>query len=898
MIEKSKILTAIGIIATVVISVYGIHQLYIQHEANRIENFRKHAGFYVLKQEVESTQDGGFIGFLSWIPGKKEQEEPLSPVIRELKVIFKVDGKNECQFKITDAEDSRFQLPYNEPFPFTKEQEQKSKQQRIFDYKVSKVGEQFFFELFRKSSGQTIFSTKDRPILFTDKYLEISTEMNEEIIFGLGDRRTDFQIKSGRYSFWNADAMWIDNGTPGKSIYGYHPMYLRREVIENNFHVTLFRNTYGLQVDYKQNQYLTYKTIGGNLDFKFFLGNSNPENAIKLYHNYVNGWILHPFWAQGFHQCRWGYKSSDQLMEVWDKYNSLQIPIDSLWSDIDYMYEYQDFTIDTERFNLTQMHAIYNLSNPQGVHWSSIIDVGISIEEEGAIRGQEMNIFIQSAKTKDPIIGTVWPGKTYFPDFNHPNSTEYWYEGFVNLTKYGLQQDGIWIDMNEYSNFVTGEVGKDESTFINEIKAFFTTEKPNLPFNPLEVRRLDHRTLSLDATHYSGDQAVLVNATKNYTITQYDMHNINGFGEGLATYKAAKRLGKKLTFILSRSSMFGSGRYVQHWNGDAFSTWEYLRLIIPSIMNFQMYGIPFVGDDICGLALDATAELCARWQQLGSLYPFSRNHNGDKYSPQEPYAFPKHPYVLSSTIKTLSIRYQLLKFYYHLFVKGNGLGTVFRPLFWEFPGDEQSYQHQFQFMLGDYLLASPVVNSGNIFTQKTKHCVYIPENSLFFDFYNYNPIQGGDHCFQVPFDAVVPMYIKSGKIVHLQDRKNTLRSRFLDNRFTLLIALDENNQSSGSILTIDNYNEDDNIIQNCTEQQNCVANLSANISQKSGNQLNIEIKVNQAVSNTNFQEIIVDKLIVVGIKRSESYKFKIIDMINNPFIINKEGSELNLFFEL
>lgn len=71
---------------------------------------------------------------------------------------------------------------------------------------------------------------------------------------------------------------------------------------------------------------------------------------------------------------------------------------------------------------------------------------------------------------------------------------------------------------------------------------------------------MDHRTLSLDAKHYSGNEAVLVNATKNYTITQYDMHNINGFGEGLATYRAAKKLGKKLTFILSRSSMFGSGR--------------------------------------------------------------------------------------------------------------------------------------------------------------------------------------------------------------------------------------------------------------------------------------------------------------------------------------------------
>ena len=76
-------------------------------------------------------------------------------------------------------------------------------------------------------------------------------------------------------------------------------MYLRKESKNTFFHTVLFRNTYGMQADYVKNKTLTFKVIGGNIDFRFFLGDSNPETAVKMYHRYVNGYTLHPFWVQG-----------------------------------------------------------------------------------------------------------------------------------------------------------------------------------------------------------------------------------------------------------------------------------------------------------------------------------------------------------------------------------------------------------------------------------------------------------------------------------------------------------------------------------------------------------------------------------------------------------------------
>jgi len=83
----------------------------------------------------------------------------------------------------------------------------------------------------------------------------------------------------------------------------------------------------------------------------------------------------------------------------------------------------------------------------------------------------------------------------------------------------------------------------------------------------------------------------------------------------------------------------GSGHFAAHWTGDNVANWEFLRESINHNFIYQIFGIQMVGADICGFAKHTTEELCARWYQLGSFYPFSRNHNVDDARDHEPYTF-------------------------------------------------------------------------------------------------------------------------------------------------------------------------------------------------------------------------------------------------------------------
>ncbi|XP_078690866.1 lysosomal alpha-glucosidase-like isoform X5 [Branchiostoma floridae x Branchiostoma belcheri] len=692
---------------------------------------------------------------------RRNGSSPYPQDANQLSIVLRMETDGRLHLVLNDTASRRYEVPIATPAATTKAAAP------LYDVEYSH--NPFGIVVKRRSNGRVLLNTTVAPLIYADQFLEMSTSLPSGNVYGLGEHRGPLRHKTGwiRIPFWARDKQAAEAKEDVTNLYGSHPFYLCVED-DGQAHGVFLLNSNAMEVILQPAPALTWRTIGGILDFYILLG-PDPNSVIQQYWDVIGYPMMPPYWALGFHLCRWGYGSANRTLDIAQKMRNAGIPQDTQWNDIDYMQSHLDWTRDEAKF--WELPAVVKNLHEHGQHYIMIVDPGISnVQKAGTYPpydvGLKRGVFINDTNG-NPIVGRVWPGDTTFPDFTNPITQQWWLEMAADFHK-EVPFDGMWIDMNEPSNFVDGSTHGCPD---NEL------EKP--PYTPAVVGG------SLSAM-------TLCASSQQLLSSHYNLHNLYGHFEIIASHNALVSIRGKRPVVISRSTFPSSGRHGGHWLGDNKSTWRDMYYSIPGLLNMNMFGIPLVGADICGFGGDTNEELCLRWQQLGAFYPFSRNHNTLGAKPQEPIVWSA---ATQQAIRSVLLtRYSLLPHLYFLFHRANKMGeAVARPLFFEYPTDSHTWGVDTQFLWGDSLMVTPVLEQ-----EATKVTAYFP-NDTWYDFYSGRPVVpvGQNVTLDAPRDTI-NLHLRGGAIlVTQQPAMTTTASR--QNQFGLVVALNRTLEAWGGL---------------------------------------------------------------------------------------------------
>ena len=457
------------------------------------------------------------------------------------------------------------------------------------------------------------------------------------------------------------------------------------------------------------------------LDY-FVVAGDSPSEIIEKYVTATGRPPLLPDWALGFWQCKLRYRTQQELLDVAHEYKRRGLPISVIVVDYFHWTMMGDWQFDPvywpdpaamvkelKEMGIEVMVSVWPTVNVNSENYKEMNEKGMLIRADS-----NLNAFMSIADRHPE-----GPSYLHYYDSTNPEARKFIWEK-VKKHYYDMGIRVYWLDADEP-----------------------------------EIYPITHKNL-----RYHLGSALEVGC-------------IYPFLHQRAFFEGESAAGEKEIINLSRSAWAGTQRYGSAlWSGDIPSTFEYLQKSLRAGLNVAMSGIPWWTTDIGGflggdIRTDYFKELIVRWFQYGVFCPLFRLHgvrepnnglSGPDASggPNEVWEFGDQAYKIIAHL--MAIREKLHPYLASLnaYAHEKGLPPM-RPLFVDFPQNEQAAQIDDQFMLGPDLLIAPVIEKG-----VRQRQVYFPYGTDWVDAWSGETQPGGATVLiEAPIEKV-PVYWRKG----------------------------------------------------------------------------------------------------------------------------------------
>ncbi|MGM9936224.1 MAG: TIM-barrel domain-containing protein [Candidatus Ornithomonoglobus sp.] len=422
-----------------------------------------------------------------------------------------------------------------------------------------------------------------------------------------------------------------------------------------------------------------------------------------------------PHWATGLWQSRLRYETQDEVLSIARRYKELGIPLSVIVIDYFHWTEQGDYRFDPKYW-----------PNPKAMA-DELHDMGVK------------------------LMVSVWPTIN-----NHSEN----YREMLDNNMLIRTVNGT----NKLFDFYGPQALIDPTN--PETRSFVWDKlKKNYIDNGVDALWFDEAEPEIHPEHF--DNLILFEGRGDEVGLIYPYYYAK------LAYDGMKEIGRDDIVTLSRCAYIGAQKFgTLVWSGDIPSTFKSLASQVKSGLNMAMCGIPWWTTDIGGfyggdINSDYFRELIVRWFQYGVFCPVTRLHgsrNGhdrtrDIIEPtggeNELWSFGGEVFEILKAL--VGLRERLRPYTEkHLRIASEQGVPVMRPMFYDYPCDEECYKTGEQYMFGDDIIFAPIVNQG-----QTEREVYLPAGEWIFARDRQAFHGGRKYCMKAAIDEII-VFIKKG----------------------------------------------------------------------------------------------------------------------------------------